>query len=47
MPVPAGLAKEAGVPLGRVEIIRGEKSSRKVVAVEGISAEALRRLLLG
>ena len=41
------IAKKAGVPVGRVEIVRGEKSSRKVVAVQGIEATALRSLLLG
>ncbi len=41
------IAKKVGVAVGRVEIVRGEKSSRKVVAVEGIEAAALRSLLLG
>ena len=41
------IAKKAGVPASKVEILRGEKSSRKVVAVEGMDAVELQGLLLG
>lgn len=41
------IAKRAGVPPSSVEIVRGEKSSRKLVAVEGMSAGELRGRLLG
>lgn len=41
------IAKKAGVSASKVEIVRGEKNSIKVVAVEGMSREALRTALLG
>lgn len=41
------IAKRVGVPASQVEIVRGEKGSLKVVAVEGMSTEALRTALLG
>jgi uncharacterized protein (TIGR00251 family) len=40
------IAKKAGVPASKVEILRGEKSSLKLVAVEGMSAAELRAKLL-
>ena len=41
------IAARAGVPASKVEIIRGHKSTRKVIAVEGLSAAQLRAKLLG
>jgi uncharacterized protein len=40
------IAKAAGVPASKVRILRGEKSNRKLVAVEGMSAAQLRASLL-
>lgn len=40
------IAKKAAVPASKVKILRGEKSSLKLVAVEGMSAAALRAKLL-
>jgi uncharacterized protein (TIGR00251 family) len=40
------IAKQARVSASKVEILRGEKSSLKLVAVEGMSAAALRAKLL-
>lgn len=34
------IAKRAGVPAGRVGIVRGERSRRKLVRVEGVDAAA-------
>lgn len=41
------VAKRAGVPKRRVEIVRGARSRDKVVRVEGVGASALRRALTG
>jgi uncharacterized protein len=41
------IAKKAGVPASKVEILRGEKTNRKLVAVEGMSRQELRTALLG
>jgi uncharacterized protein len=38
------IAKRAGVARGRVRIVRGQKARRKVVAIDGPSAEVLDRL---
>jgi uncharacterized protein len=39
------IAKRAGVARGRVTVVRGERSREKVVHVEGIALEDLRRAL--
>jgi uncharacterized protein len=39
------IARRAGVPAGAVEIVRGERSRRKLIRVEGIESEQLRILL--
>jgi uncharacterized protein (TIGR00251 family) len=39
------IAKRAGVARGRVSVVRGERAREKVVRVEGIDIEELRRLL--
>jgi uncharacterized protein len=39
------IAKRAGVARGRVGVIRGERSREKVVRVEGLTREELRRAL--
>jgi uncharacterized protein (TIGR00251 family) len=39
------IAKRARVPVGRVRIVRGERSRDKVVAVAGLDAAALRARL--
>jgi uncharacterized protein (TIGR00251 family) len=39
------IAKRAGVARGRVSIVRGERSREKVVQVEGVELEELRRAL--
>jgi uncharacterized protein (TIGR00251 family) len=39
------IAKRAGVARGRVCVVRGERSREKVVRVEGLTAEELRRAL--
>jgi uncharacterized protein len=39
------IAKRAGVARGRVSVVRGERSREKVVRVEGLHAEELRRAL--
>jgi uncharacterized protein (TIGR00251 family) len=41
------IAKRAGVAKGRVSIVRGERSRDKLVRVEGLDDEQLRRLLVG
>jgi len=41
------VADRAGVPAGRVSVVRGHSSRDKTVRVEGVDAEALRRALLG
>jgi len=41
------VADRAGVPGGRVSVVRGHSSRDKTVRVEGVDAEALRRALLG
>jgi uncharacterized protein (TIGR00251 family) len=41
------IAKSAGVAKGRVSIVRGERSRDKLVRVEGLDDEQLRRLLVG
>ena len=41
------VADRAGVPDGRVSVVRGHSSRDKTVRVEGVDAEALRRALLG
>ncbi len=41
------LAKRAGVPRGRVRIVRGQRGRRKVIAIEGADREVLKRLGLG
>ena len=38
------IAKRAGVPKSRVTIVRGEKSRRKLIAIEGADPAALREL---
>jgi uncharacterized protein (TIGR00251 family) len=38
------LAKRLGVARGRVKVVRGASSRDKLVEVEGVDAEALRRL---
>jgi uncharacterized protein (TIGR00251 family) len=40
------IAKRAGVARGRVSIVRGAASRKKLVRVEGVGAEKLRRSLL-
>ncbi len=40
------LAKRAGVGVRSVSVVRGASSREKVVSVEGMSAEVLRRRLL-
>jgi uncharacterized protein (TIGR00251 family) len=40
------IAKRAGVARGSVSVIRGERSREKVVQVEGVALEDLRRALL-
>jgi uncharacterized protein len=42
----AFVAKRAGVPKSRVEVVRGHTSRDKVVRVEGVDADALRAQLL-
>jgi uncharacterized protein len=39
------IAKRAGVARGRVSVIRGERSREKVVRVEGMAPDELRRAL--
>ena len=39
------IAKRAGVARGRVSVVRGERSREKVVQVEGVELEELRRAL--
>jgi uncharacterized protein YggU (UPF0235/DUF167 family) len=39
------IAKRAGLARGRVSVIRGERSREKVVRVEGLTREELRRAL--
>jgi uncharacterized protein (TIGR00251 family) len=39
------IAKRAGIARGRVSVIRGERSREKVVRVEGLPADELRRAL--
>jgi uncharacterized protein (TIGR00251 family) len=41
------VAKRLGVAPSRVEIVRGERSRRKLVRVEGVDPEAVRRGLAG
>jgi uncharacterized protein len=36
------IAKCAGIPRGRVSVVRGERSREKVVRVEGLTADDLR-----
>jgi uncharacterized protein len=38
------IAKRAGVPKSRVTIVRGERSRRKLLAIEGADAGVLRAL---
>jgi uncharacterized protein (TIGR00251 family) len=40
------IAKRAGVARGRVSVVRGERSREKVVEVDGVALEDLRRALL-
>jgi len=39
------IAKRAGVARGRVSMVRGERSREKVVRVEGLTPQELRRAL--
>lgn len=39
------IAKRAGVARGQVSVVRGERSREKVVQVEGMPSEELRRAL--
>lgn len=39
------VARRAGVPAGAVEIVRGERSRRKLIRVEGMDSKQLRNLL--
>jgi len=39
------IAKRAGIARGRVSVIRGERSREKVVRIEGVTLEELRRAL--
>jgi uncharacterized protein len=39
------IAKRAGVARGRVSVIRGERSREKMVRVEGVTLDELRRAL--
>ena len=39
------LAKRAGIARGRVSVVRGERSRDKVVRVEGLALDELRRAL--
>ncbi len=39
------IAKRAGVARGQVSVVRGERSREKVVQVEGVALEELRRAL--
>jgi uncharacterized protein (TIGR00251 family) len=39
------LAKRAGVPRGQVAIVRGARSRDKLVRIEGLTLDALRRAL--
>src|SRR5271157_816180 len=39
------IAKRAGVARGRVSVVRGERSRNKVVRVEGLTRDELRRAL--
>jgi uncharacterized protein (TIGR00251 family) len=39
------IAKRAGIPRGRVSVVRGERSREKVVRVEGLTASDLRYAL--
>jgi uncharacterized protein (TIGR00251 family) len=39
------IAKRAGVPAGRVEVVRGMRSRDKVVRVSGMALDDLRRAL--
>jgi uncharacterized protein YggU (UPF0235/DUF167 family) len=41
------VAKKLGVRASRVEILRGGRTARKVIAVEGMNAARLRAALLG
>lgn len=42
----AFVAKAAGVPASRVEVVRGQTSRDKVVRVDGVTVETLRSALL-
>ena len=39
------IAKRAGIARGRVTVIRGERSREKVVRVDGLTSDDLRRAL--
>jgi len=39
------IAKRAGIARGRVSVVRGERSREKVVHIDGLSMEDLRRAL--
>jgi uncharacterized protein len=39
------IAKRAGIARGRVSVVRGERSREKVVRVEGLTMDELRRAL--
>jgi uncharacterized protein (TIGR00251 family) len=39
------IAKRAGVARGRVSVVRGERSREKLVQVEGVALDELRRAL--
>jgi uncharacterized protein (TIGR00251 family) len=41
------VAERAGVPAGRVAVVRGHTARDKTVRVQGVEADALRRALLG
>ena len=41
----AFVAKRAGVPVSRVEVVRGQSARDKVVRVDGVEPAALRRAL--
>jgi uncharacterized protein len=38
------LAKRAGIPRGRVRIVRGQRGRRKLIAIDGAGREALERI---
>lgn len=40
------IAKRAGVPAGRVSVVRGERSRDKLIRVEGLTQLELRRALV-